>query len=108
IQRDRRAGGRPAVDRDMSTRLRDKAVDLAKPESAALANFLRREERLEHALHDLRRHAFAAVSDRNRDVIAGWKAGCRPRFCRAELFAGGRDAHPASAWHRIAGVDDQI
>src|SRR5947207_12907822 len=92
----------------MPARLSDKAVDLAEPKSAALADLLGREERLEDPAHHLRRHAFAGIGDPNRDVIT-WRE-FRDRLCfgRSQLPAAGRDAHAGTLRHRIPRVADQV
>ena len=92
----------------MPARLSDKAVDLAEPKSAALADLLGREERLEDPAHHLRRHAFAGIGDPNRDVITGREFRHRLCFRRSQLLAAGRDAHAAALRHRVAGIDDQV
>ncbi len=61
----------PAVDADVPARLFDEAVDHAQPEAAALSHLLRREERLEHPLHDLGRHAGSGIGNGEQHVLAG-------------------------------------
>ena len=62
-------------DRDRAAELLGEAEDLAEAEPGALAKALGGEERLEHALHRLARHARAGVGDPERDMLAPQPVG---------------------------------
>ena len=51
--------------RDLALGLADEAENLAEPEAGALADRLGGEERLEHALQHLGRHAAAGIGHRD-------------------------------------------
>src|SRR5690606_31428066 len=60
-----------AFDAHTAPALAREAVDLAQPETRALADLLRRKEGLVRAANDVRRHSGAVVEDAASDVVAG-------------------------------------
>src|SRR4051794_7009398 len=66
----RRPLSRRAVDLDAAARLLREAIDHAETEAGALAALLGGEERLEHLVADLRRHAGPSVGDGYDDEVA--------------------------------------
>ncbi|VDC48632.1 hypothetical protein BREV_BREV_03230 [Brevundimonas mediterranea] len=112
---------------DPAARLACEAIDLAEPQSRALADGLGREEGFEDAVDDLGRHAGSVVRHRHADIVARRQFGDLTGFDRtghrldgdprslADLRGRGR-AHWGAVAHRaagdvaqgVAGVDDQI
>ena len=88
-----RAGAGGALHADLAARLLDDPVDHREPETGALADGLRAEERLEDARARLLVHAVAGVGDRDDGV--------------AVLVARG-DREGASVRHRVARVHCEI
>ena len=92
---ERRAASGRAFHGDRSAVRLDDAVAHAEAEPGAFASGLRREERLEHALQRLLRHAGAGVGHLGDDRVA---------------LASGPDHEPLRrrAPHRVLGVDDEV
>ena len=84
------------------------AEDGREAEARALAGFLGREERLEHARARRAVHADAGVGDREHHVRAGRDAKVRGSEFGIELDVGGLDRQRSTVGHRVARVDDEV
>src|ERR1041385_8464621 len=85
IDRDGGSFARCALNRGAAAALTRKSVDAREAEAGTRALFFRREEWLEGARKDVRRHTGARVRHGNRDEFAGEAvlfAGERTIFCR--------------------------
>ena len=92
----------------MAAALADEAVDHRQAKARALAEVLRREERLENPLADVVRDPDALVGDLEHDGLSGMREHVRERLV---IVAGGEPrAHGdrSAIGHRIARVDDQV
>jgi hypothetical protein len=90
------------VESRRATRAGAKAIDLGQAEAGALADFLGREEGLEHPLEKLRRNAGAAVLHADHDEVAAETArGARGRI-------GSFDAQRSTAGHGVARIDGEV
>jgi CHASE3 domain sensor protein len=76
-----------------------------KAEAGALADGLGREERLEGALHHLRRHSATGVGDADADIFAGPDVA---HLIGREGYVGRAHAHQAFAFHRVARVHREV
>src|SRR6185437_639081 len=108
VEPDGRPAANLAVDLDVAVRLLDEAVDHAEAEPGALADLFGGEERLEHALQDLRRHADAGVADRQHHVFARHGSDIHRGIGFVELHVPGLDQQPAALRHGVARVDAKI
>ncbi|KAF1854886.1 hypothetical protein Lal_00009772 [Lupinus albus] len=99
---DRGAGTRCAEDARETAGLLRHAVDLGQAEPRALADFLGREEGLEHPRHQVGRDAGAGIGHGQADVVAVRRQAVRRR-------AQGRlEAQVAAAVHGVARIDRQV
>jgi hypothetical protein len=93
---------------DIAVGLGDDPVHGRQAEPCALSPRLGGEERLEHTLDHLWRHAVAHVADREPDVPAGLDLAVEIERVLVELDVGGREDQPASGRHRVARVHRQV
>jgi hypothetical protein len=78
------------------------------PQASSAARLPRREEGLEDARQDLRRHADTGVSDLENDERSGPDVGILPHPFPVERAVLERQTQPSSPRHRIAGVHAQV
>ena len=97
---------RRARDPDMPARLPDEPIDHRQPEPASLADVLRREERLKHALQHLSRHAGARVFHLDDGILARRNALFAPVRSEGRIARDDRDRSPVR--HCIACIDDEV
>ena len=96
-----------AVDPDMPAALFHDSVNGRQAEAAALALFLRGEERLEDARSRRLIHAFAGVRHGDHDVVAGNDAGVIHGVGVVEIHGRGFEHQTAAVRHRVAAVHRQ-
>src|SRR2546426_1032055 len=96
---------RLAVQRDLAAALLDDAVDGREPEARPPPRSFGREERLERASLDLRRHPATGVGHREHHIAAG---GTVRVLELREVDIAGLDGEPAALAHRIARIDREI
>ena len=78
------------------------------PRPGALADLLGGEERLEHLVPHLRRHAGAGVADRKHHIGAGPHVGIGLRVGFVEHDVARLEQQLAAVRHRVAGVDRHV
>ena len=108
VELDARAGAGLAVDGDVAAGLFDEAVDHAEAKAGAFADFLGREERLEHPAERLLVHARARVAHRDHHVLAGDHFGVGGGIALVEVNVRRLDGQEAAVRHGVAGVDAEI
>ena len=92
----------------MSAGLFDEAVNLAQPESGALAGFFGREKRLKGALDHVVRHARAGIGHGDLHVLAGLHVATLAAIAVVEIGVAGLDGQFAAFRHGVAGVHRKI
>ncbi|GJD69837.1 hypothetical protein MMMDOFMJ_2775 [Methylobacterium gnaphalii] len=107
VEAHRGAVAKLRIDPDLPAGLAHEAVDHRQPEPRALADRLRREERLEGLGDHVRRHAGAGIGDAEREVLAGLQVPV-PRRTLVHPLVGGLDGDAAAIRHRVARVDAEV
>ena len=108
IEAEGRAVALFAVDLDVSARLLDEAVDHAQAEPGALADFLGREERLEHPVDDIGPNSDSGIADRDHHVIPRHNVAVSRGIFLIEGHVLGFQDQLAALGHGIARVDRKI
>ena len=106
--RERRALARLALGPDVTRALPDDAVDGGEAEAGALADLLRREERLEEVRPHVRRHAVAGIADAQQHVRSRRAGDVRREVVALGGDVRGLDDEPAAVRHRVAGVHGEV
>ena len=107
VEAHRRALADLRVDPHLPARLAHEAVDHRQAEARALADRLRREERVERLGDDIRAHAGAGIGHAEREVLAGIEVALLGATV-VEPFVGGLDGDAPAIRHRVAGVDAEV
>ena len=104
VHAERAALARRAINHHVPAVLAHDGVDHREAEARALSGLLGGEERLEHLLAHLGRHADARITDQQHDV----RTGNDVDVLRAELDIGGLDVQRAAEGHRVAGIYREV
>ena len=107
VDADHRPLARLGINPHLTARLARETIDHRQAQTRSLAHRLGREEGLERALHDLRRHARSGVGDAQRDVLAGLQVQ-RDAAAGVDPAVGGLDRQPTAIGHGVAGVDAEV
>src|SRR3546814_9026239 len=97
-----------AANLDMSPGLLDETIDHAEAEASPLTFLLRREERLEHFLANLRRDASAGVGDGEHDVVPGRDVDILCGVVRIEVLIGHLNYEASTIRHGVASIDGGV
>ena len=99
---------RRGIDDDVAAELVHDAVHAREPHAAAFADVLRREERLEDAVDDVRRDAGPVVVDAKLDELAARRLPARGAHVLADGARARRSRDRADAVHRVARVETEV
>src|ERR1700730_2725668 len=85
----------------MTARRLRESIDLTKPESRSLADFLGREERIERSFQYRRRHPGAGIAHRDHDIGPGCQLGVVGGVLPVVGHVPGLDRDPPATRHRV-------
>src|SRR5258708_2785281 len=108
VELDARTVSRLAIDLDVSAALPDEAVDHAEAKPGSLAFRLCREERVEGAGDDLRRHARSRIAERDENILSGDHLKMSGGVGLVEHDIGELDRQFAAVAHRGGGIERQV
>jgi hypothetical protein len=97
-----------AIDLDVPVRLLDEAVHHAEPQPGSLSFGLGGEERLEHMLNHLRRHAASSIGDGQHDVLARHHIAMTGGVIVGQRGIARLDRQPAVPVHGVACIDGKV